>query len=485
MHDHSFYAYMSCMPSWFSSNPPFATIAHLNPEQTMNTLCKIALLAITFLHVAKLFMPVSLELLSFFTAVLFVCGLGMQKKGFLRITVLFFVLGTTILLAYRLAFPVWMQSLTSMTNIIAIIVVMQLFSIPIEAGRYSDTVEYWLKKLFRKESSLYFFAMLVTNLFSSFLLFGTVPVMVALFNKALKNSVLDYQRFFATAIMRGYALVLFWAPGAVIILLVMQVTHVSWSELFVPGFLLSTIGLITSYLLEHTLRFNRPVLSEPFEASANLARNAPRQTAHIVLVVVSLLLCIALLESFSIGTATGRILLAGFMISVVWIVSFAKHPKLVTILKTYAQSGITQATDFAVFFIAVGLFAGAIDHSGILMHVQPLLQESINRMGIFSIVVIPLLFIVIAIFGIHPLVLAVMFGKILLSLSLPLSSVSVALLLILAAAISFIVSPFAGMSLMTAKFLNVTPLDVSLRWNLLFCTLFLAEGILFAYMWSF
>jgi len=451
----------------------------------MNTLCKMALLAVTLLHVAKLFMPVSLELLSFFTATLFVCGFGMQKKGFLGITLLFFALGTTILLSYRLPLLAWMQSLTSMTNIIAIIVVMQLFSLPIELGRYGDTVEYWLKKLFKKESSLYFFAMLVTNLFSSFLLFGTVPVMVALFNKALKNSVSDYRRFLATAIMRGYALVLFWAPGAVIVLVVMQVTHVSWSELFMPGFLLSVIGLITSYLLEHLLRFNRPVVSEPFEASLNVAHNAPKQTVHIVAVVVSLLLVIAFLESYAIGSATGRILLAGFVVSVVWIASFFKHPKFASVLTTYAKNGITQATDFSVFFIAVGLFAGAIDHSGMLIHVQPLLQESINRLGSFSIVVIPLLFIAIAILGIHPLVLAVMFGKILLALSLPLSSVSVALLLILAAAISFIVSPFAGMSLMTAKFLNVTPLDVSLRWNLLFCALFLAEGILFAYLWSF
>ena len=61
-----------------------------------------------------------------------------------------------------------------MTNIIAIIVVMQLFALPIEVGEYSDAVEYWLKRLFQKESSLYLFAMVVTNLFSSFLLFGIV-----------------------------------------------------------------------------------------------------------------------------------------------------------------------------------------------------------------------------------------------------------------------------------------------------------------------
>jgi len=450
----------------------------------MKNICKMALLVITLLHVIKLFMPVSLELLTFFTVILFGLGLFMQRKGFRTITLLFFILGFSLLVYYKLPFPLWMQSLTSMTNIIAIIVVMQLFAIPIEVGHYSDTIEYWLKKLFKKESSLYLFAMLVTNLFASFLLFGTVPVMVSLFNKALKNNVTEHQRFFATAIMRGYALVLFWAPGAVIMLLVMQVTHVSWAELFLPGLLLSVIGLLTSYALEHFSGLNKPIITVPLPETSSIAKNAPMQTAQILLVVISLLLLIAFFEAFSIGSPTGRILLSGLLVSMIWIVSFFKNPELKSVLSVYWKGGITQATDFSVFFIAVGLFAGAVDHSGILSHIQPLLQGSVNHLGIFSILIIPLLFIFIALCGIHPLVLAVMFGKILLAVSLPLSPVSIALILLLSASISFIVSPFAGMSLMTAKFLNVTPMEVSLKWNLLFCSLFLIEGLIFAYLWS-
>jgi len=392
-------------------------------------------------------------------------------------------MGSLILFYYKLPFPIWMQSLTSMTNIIAIIVVMQLFSIPIEIGRYSDTVEYWLKKLFKKESSLYLFAMLVTNLFASFLLFGTVSVMVSLFNKALKNNVSEHQRFFATAIMRGYALVLFWAPGAVIMLLVMQVTHVSWSQLFLPGLLLSVIGLLTSYALEHFSGLNKSIVTEPLLETSSIVKNAPKQTAHIILVVIALLVLISLFEALSIGSPTGRILLSGLLVSTIWIVSFFKNVELKSVLNLYWENGITQATDFSLFFIAVGLFAGAVDHSGVLSHIQPLLQGSVNHLGILSLLVIPLLFIFIAVCGIHPLVLAVMFGKILLAVSLPLSSVSIALILILSSAISFIISPFAGMSLMTAKFLHVTPLEVSLKWNLLFCSLFLIEGLFFAYLW--
>lgn len=452
----------------------------------MKSLCKIAIVALTLLHIIKLFMPINLVLLTFFTLLLLVFGLSMQKRGFRNITLFFFALGIALLVYFELPLTIWMQSLTSMTNIIAIIVVMQLFSIPIEVGHYSDTVEYWLKRLFKKESSLYLFAMIVTNLFASFLLFGTVPVMVSLFNKALKNNVAEYQRFFATAIMRGYTLALFWAPGAIIILLVMQVTHVAWSELFLPGLLLSLMGLLTSYLLEHFSRLNKPIvsISEALHTSSSIAKNAPKQTAHILLVILSLIVCISLFENFSVAAGTGRILLAGLIVSTIWIAYYRKRAELKTVLKNYGESGIMQATDFSVFFIAVGLFAGAVDHSGILGYIQPLLQESVNHLGIFSVIVIPLLFILVSICGIHPLVLAIIFGKILLAVSLPLPPVSIALILLLSASISFIISPFAGMSLMTAKYLNVTPLEVSIKWNLLFCTLFLIEGLMFAYFWN-
>ncbi len=452
----------------------------------MLLLCKISLLVITFLHLLNTVTAINETLLAFFTLLLFAVGLGSQKKGFRNVTLLFFTAGIIILAVYRLPLSLWLQSLTSMTNIIAIIVVMQLFTIPIEVGRYGETVEYWLSKLFKKQSSLYLFALIVTNLFSSFLLFGTVPVMVALFNKALKNTLSEHQRFFATAIMRGYALVLFWAPGAVIMLLVMNVTHVTWSELFLPGFLLSLIGLFSAYTMEYLLRYNRPILVSKAAPvfSSTLQQEAPKKSLHIVAVVISLLLMIALFEYLDIGNGTGRILLAGLIIAGGWIANYWRSTSLKIVIQRYWQGGITQATDFSVFFIAVGLFAGAVDHSGILTHIQPLLQTLVNQLGFLAIVLIPLLFIAIAVLGIHPLVLAVMFGKILLALSLPLSHVSIALILTLSSAISFIVSPFAGMSLMTAKFLNVTPFEVSIKWNFAFSLLFLIEGLVFAYLWS-
>ncbi len=160
--------------------------------------------------------------------------------------------------------------------------------------------------------------------------------------------------------MRGYTLVLFWAPGAVMILLVMQVTHITWSELFIPGLMISIIGLLTSYLIEHFSGLNKPILpqiSTPLDISKS---EATHKSIHIILVILGLISSISLFEMFAIGTSTGRILLAGFLVSTVWIFYYIKHAKLKEVVLLYWQGGITQATDFALFFIAIGLFAGAV-----------------------------------------------------------------------------------------------------------------------------
>ncbi|WP_094604532.1 hypothetical protein SPSIL_052270 [Sporomusa silvacetica DSM 10669] len=280
----------------------------------MKTLGKFAILSVMLLHLAKIFTPIdTLPILFISTLLVFICCLPLQGPGFKKITLLFLLAAGAIAFYYQLSFTAWLQSFVSMTNVIAIIAVMQLFVLPLELGGYSNTVAYWLKKSFRKESSLFLFAMLVTHLFSSFLLFGTVPVMISLFDKAIKNYIPDYRRFLSAAIVRGYAIALLWAPGAVIVLLVLQVTGVTWFDIFIPAMLLGAIGLAVAYGLEHVTRMNRPIATRTVEREDEPAAAAAawRQTTHIALVVVGLIALVAFFESISLGTGAGPVLLAG------------------------------------------------------------------------------------------------------------------------------------------------------------------------------
>lgn len=448
----------------------------------MEKVCKAALLATVVVCVAKPFVRVDLTYLLFAVAVItFVTAIPLQGPGFKKVTLAFLAAGAALHVYAQAPPALWLQSAVSTADIIAIIVVMQLFTLPIELGRYDETVAFWLERSVSRESTLFLFTSFVTHLLASFLLFGTVPVMVALFGRSLKGGIDEYERFLSSAIVRGYTLAVLWAPGAVIMLLVLQVTKVAWLDIFVPAVLLAMAGLATSYAVERLAYGHRP-LARP-AAAAPVPGGVRRQTAHILLVVFGLIGGIAVFEKTGLGAGAERILLAGLLVAGAWLSRFCGSAGLGRALRGYWERDVVKAVDLAAFFLAMGLFAGGVDHSGLLGVMQPYLQQVADWLGFGAVFVIPLAFVSLAIAGIHPFLLVIMIGKVLMSLSLPIPPVSLALVLLVASSVSFIASPFAGMVLTAAKFLDVKPLAI-VRWNAVFCCLLLVEGMALAVAWG-
>jgi hypothetical protein len=373
-----------------------------------------------------------------------------------------------------------------MTSIISILVIMQLFTIPIEVGEYDKAVQYWLTRSFKGEPGLFFFSTVVTHIFASFLLFGTVPVMISLLGDTLKRSVTNYERFISVAISRGYVLTVLWAPGAINLLLVTQATGVRWIEIFIPGLVLSLIGVVTSFVLESKLMLAanlKPGCQSGNECTLSEAA-ACSKACHIIAVVLSLIVLTMIFEKLNFGSVSSRIMLAGAIVVLGWTTVFVRQPDFKANLINYWQNGLLKAVDLAPLFIAMGIFSMAVQKSGLLTQIQPDLQMIANTMGITAIVVVPVLMIICAVVGIHPFISIVMFGQILTALQLPIAPVSLALCLALGGTISYIVSPFAGVILTLAKFLNCRTIDIALHWNWVFSLLFFTEGIFFAYLWG-
>ena len=73
-----------------------------------------------------------------------------------------------------------------------------------------------------------------------------------------------------------------------------------------------------------------------------------------------------------------------------------------------------------------------------------------------------------AMIGMHPFIVIIILGQILMALNLPLSPLIIAIILLFGSMLSYMLSPFAGMVLTTAKFLDVSIYEVGLKWNGLF-----------------
>ena len=455
----------------------------------MGTVCKIAIICVALIHLAMVFVQTDLSiLLCVISSIVLLTALPRMGPAFRKVTLVFLVVGCSLLLYTEQPLAVWIADINSLTNVIAILAVMQLFTIPIEAGDYTAVVQYWLSRAFRREAGLFLFTTCTTHVFSSFLLFGTVPVMVSLFGGPIKRSVGHYERFMAASIARGYALVVLWAPGAINLFLVMQATGVGWASLFIPGLLLAFIGIVTSCLLEsQTILSSRPIpgnLVDDAAASGLTAQEARRKAVHILLVVVGLVGLVLLFERLQLGSSANRIVLAGLIVALLWMTRVFRQSKFPVMVAEYWRIGIPKTVDIIAMFVSMGIFAQAVDQAGFLALLQPTVEYYANALGLFSLVLVPVLMILLAVMGLHPFVSIMMFGHALGGLHLPLSQVTLALCLAMGGCVSYIVSPFGGIVLTLAKFLDCRVADIAFRWNRTFSLIFLLEGIVFVYLWG-
>ncbi len=448
----------------------------------LKTMCRIAIVVLTAIFVMSPFHSFDMRFGIFVCAVsILVCYFPFMSGSFKWSALTFFLGGAALLLIYRQPFEAWIIGTVSMLNIIAILAVMQLFSIPIRIGDYHAALETLYYKKFNNESRLFFFVSIVTHFFASFLLFGTIPVMISLFGNLLKNVTTHYRRFAATAISRSYSMVVLWAPGGVNILLIQQTTGVAWADLFVPGLILALVGIGLSQVLErsHLSSKEQGYETNDHPAGRELSvGDALKKLSEVFAVIIGLILIMAIFEQCGFATSTTRVLFSGLIVVSLWLIHLRKHPGIRQGFAEYWNTSLLKTMDLSVLFICLGLFSTSVIRSGILLSVQPFLAEISAYFGpTFFLIIVPVIITLCALIGLHPFVSLVIVGKMIVVLNLGVPMIPLALALSLGGAISYMISPFAGIVLTLARFLDCRPIEIAWHWNWLFCVSYLLIGI--------
>jgi hypothetical protein len=427
-----------------------------------------------------------------------VSGFPLMSGGFRKAAATFLALGVAMLVAGRQPFEVWVTASASMTNIIAIVAVMQTFSMPIRLGDYDVAIRSWMSRRFKAHSSLFLFTTLATHILTSFLNLGAIPVVISLFGEALRRRIPQWRRFFSSAMTRGYVLSALWSPGAVNLYLVVQVTGLSWSRLFLPGFLLAIAGMAMSSLLENRRNEFKPgsAVEEEAGTPATVETAVPEASAgsliaarrgnpfDILAVAAAFVLVMILLEALHIGASSGRMVLAGALVSMGWLALLSKRPGLLPLLKGYLRDGLLKTADIAPFFVAMGIFSVALENSGAMDLVDPILKAAAGFLGPATVVFIGILVILCSLVGLHPFITIVLFGKILSHAHLPIPILTIGLSLAVGGAASYMISPFAGIIMTVSRLIGAKASDVAVRWNWKFSLLFFAMGMASAFAWG-
>lgn len=179
------------------------------------------ILGLVLVQLLGLVVPVNLTLLDALLAIT-VSLLGIQSlsRSFQIATIVFFVAGLFLLSTTGLSVYGVASAITSMIDIVVLLVVMQLFLIPVTIGKYQAAVEEFMEKRVRGPKQTFTFVMIVTHLLSSILSMGTVAIVLSILGDSIKRQVKDSARFSATSVTRAFTLGTLWAPGAATIFLI-------------------------------------------------------------------------------------------------------------------------------------------------------------------------------------------------------------------------------------------------------------------------
>jgi len=454
----------------------------------LKNLFRLSVLSVVAINVAQTVFGMHMVTPMFLVAVAaLISGFPQMSRSFRRASVIFLVLGLLLLAWRRHPLSVWLQSAGSMTNIIAIVTVMQIFTVPIKSGGYDTAIKVWMQGRFRKRSSLFLLTTLTTHILTSFLNMGAVPVMVSLFGPTLEHRYTDWKRFFSQATTRGYVLAALWAPGAINIYLIVQATGLSWSKVFIPGILIATLGIGLSMLMESRTPDNQnPSAIELSDDTDDkpATRNESGKVIQVIAVAIVFVVVVALMDQFGIGASSGRSVLAGALIALGWTLVLSGKPGVPEAFTEYWREGTLKVADIAPFFVAMGVFSTGIEGSGFLELAGPVLQSISQFLGPASVILIAFLIVVTSLVGLHPFITIVLFGKILAYTNLSISPLTVALSLSAGSITAYMVTPFAGVIMAIARSIGVRTIDVAFNWNWRFCSIFFVITIVFAFLWG-
>jgi len=454
----------------------------------LKNLFRISVLAIVLVNVAATVFSLTLVVPMFAaSAIALVSGFPQMSRSFRKASIIFLVLGLALLALGRHPLNIWMESAGSMTNIIAIVTIMQIFTVPIKVGEYDTAIKSWMEGRFQKRTSLFLLTTLTTHILTSFLNMGSIPVMVSLFGPTLKDRFSDWQRFFAQATTRGYVLAALWAPGAINIYLIVQATGLSWSRVFIPGIIIAVLGMGLSTLMELGSREGTTLPADKLKTDytdKRLSRVERGRVAQVLVVAVLFVVVVALMDRFGIGASSGRSVLAGALIALGWTLTLSGKPGIPGAFAEYWREGTLKVADIAPFFVAMGIFSTGIEGSGFLELAGPVLRSISLYLGGASVILIALLIVATSLVGLHPFITIVLFGKILAYTALPISPLTVALSLSVGSVTAYMVTPFAGVIMAIAKSIEVRTIDVAFNWNWRFCAIFFVVTTIFAFIWG-
>lgn len=449
--------------------------------ERVHTILGVITGCIAILYLIHVFVPATwlYRVYSLLALVLLIFGAFSVRRGNQIAVILLLVGGFLIFWQNQVGFWNILDGFGKNINLLTLFFVVPLIGIVISTGGYLTALKQKLKEMQQvKEVRPYRWSALLTGSMGLLLNLGSLPLIYRISEESFPAF---QKKKMGLVLLRSFVFCMFWSPYFVNVSLVLVLFHLTWTDIGWIGITLGIAYALLTIPFFKRIRFqDDPIVTPSEEKNQSILGNSKTKMKSLGLWVAALIL---LSFTFDFLTDIGMLTIVSIMAllySFVWAFGIGILQDFIHSTVEYVKGSFDRLKNEVVVFISAGFFGLAISYTSI----GEVLSQLIHRFSFGSIYLLAVLIIVfvmiLAIIGIHPVIVAVGIGSSLEPSIFGVSGAFLAANLLMAWGLATSISPFSGSVLMVSSITKESPW-VIVRQNLLFnvVCLFLLPALLY------
>ena len=433
--------------------------------QLLNRGRTFIILAMCFLYLVQYFFPFStlnhtlsiVGIVIFFMTIFYV---GNTQK---TIAIVLFLLGVVVHVSVKEQ-PLFSSFVYIQRNlpILTLIILVPLISIPIKAGGYFKSVQYFMIKTRSRPKLSFIFLSSFLGLISPILNMGTVRIVHEMVDGLKLNP-----RLLANSYMTGFTSAMLWSPYFASVVIVLYEIGAD-----IQKYVLLALPVAIVYLLVGNLLF-----SLKYDDKQNEYINLPlnengKQTERFHLINISKLLSflfmlIGLLLVIEAVTKLPMLLIVSLIaifVPTIWGLSTRKFGELLPAMRSYFN-GIWFMKNEITLFLSAGFFASAIAKTPITEGIEYYLLTIANiSILLFALIIFFIVFIL-AFIGVHQIIVVPILASQIQASVIGITPEMLALIFILSWSVTVIICPLSAINIIVSNCVKQNGFTVGFKWN--------------------
>ncbi len=459
---------------------------------------RMVYLGIILTYISGVFLSSELHILtSLFCLLALILFLPSVRGVTLGLSLTFLGMGLLVLLSQEALLESYIIALRRMANILTMVTLIKALGIPMELGGYSNDIRSFVNREVQREGFLYIIATLIAYMIGVSIVVASVPVVFYTIERAVRSVSEKPEKFLSMSIKRGLFLALLWTPASPLMAVALDSSGASIIEVLPVSAMVSILGLILAMILYRPPYFQSEQDNSEQNNSEGYISNFDNQndfetstdscgvltlfnsqrTKILVTALVSLIVLLITLEYFLPFNMLDLVIVVAVLFSGIWSLLLGQGKSYAAEAKKLFYDSLPDYGQQVSLFLCAGFFAGAIGESEQLM--ANILDSLVSFTGVLGFLyLIPVIIILLAITGIHPLITITVLGEGVSALGNAVPLPLLGYTFVLGGALALLISPFSAATLITAELVHRNPFKVGVVWNGLFGGYVLIIGLI-------